>query len=305
MSYFPVRINTLRPDDVICFDVFVQVGERYIHYIRRSDPFDGERIVRLKEKGVKKLFIQEDAEQDYLKYLDAGLDRLKDEKLAPTERLALVHDALVTDAENVSRNIENQPGYIHTEQRMKKAAEFLTSENGIVKNVLDSAGFSQDSFQHCANVSTLSVGLASLLGVTQTSELVELGIAALLHDIGYLKLDFNPRVSISELTLEQLNQFHRHPVIGAEMLSERPYINKKMRDLVSDHEEKGDGIGFPNKKRISTLSLPSQILNLCNEYDRYSFEKKISHKDAAKGFFQDRIGAFDLNHIKMLVTLFK
>ena len=305
MNYIPIRIGTLRPDNVISFDVYVQVAEKYIHYIRQADAFDGDRISKLKAKGIKKLFIAEEAEALYLQYLDAGLDQLKDTKIETVRRETIVRDTMVTDAENAERNVQTEQGYQRTEDRMKKVVEFLTSSESVARNIMSAAGFSQDNFQHCANVSTLALGMANLLGITKTSDLVEIGLAALLHDIAYSKFDFNARVPLDQMSVEQLNKYKEHPIEGARMLADKPYVTKGVLELIADHEEIGEGLGFPNKKRLSTMRRSSQILNLANDYDRYAHLKQKSHKEIAKQFFQDKIGAFDLNHIKFLVSLFK
>jgi len=305
ISYIPVRIGTLRPDDVINFDIYIQVGGRYLHYIKNSDPFDGERIVRLKVKGVRKLFIPEEHENFYLQYLDKGLDRLVDKKINVEVKANLVKDAMVTDAENAIRNSQTKEGYEHTEQRMSKIVGYLTSEKGFAKNVMHAAGVSQDTFQHSANVATLSLGMASMVGINSPPHLTVLGLACLLHDIGYSRLAFNPRVPKDRLSDEQIKQYHEHPRSGVAMLSDKSYVTKEVLQLIADHEEIGEGIGFPEKKRLSTLNILSQVLNLCNEFDRYSLIKQKSHKEVVKDFFQDRIGCFPLEHMQFMSSVFK
>jgi HD-GYP domain-containing protein (c-di-GMP phosphodiesterase class II) len=305
MNFVPVRIGTLRPDEAISFDIFIQIGDRHIHYIKKSDPFDGDRIIKLKSKGVKKLFIPEECENDYLNYLDAGIDKLSDKTISAENKSALVHDAMITDAENAVRNIETRVGYERTEKRMNKMVEFLTGDISTMKKILESAGCSQDNFQHAANVLTLSLGVAGQCGITDTRELLALGLASLFHDLAYTKFDFNPRQAQTQLSSAQWEQYLNHPNASVAMLSDKPYITPGILQLIGDHEEVGENKGFPNKKRLSNLPLVQQILNLCNDYDRYALLTQKTHKDIAKEFFQKRIGYFDLNHIKYLVSLFK
>jgi HD-GYP domain-containing protein (c-di-GMP phosphodiesterase class II) len=132
-----------------------------------------------------------------------------------------------------------------------------------------------------------------------------MGMTCLLHDIGYTKLDFNPRVPRSELSAEQWQRYTEHPIAGAQLLADKPYITKGILEMIADHEEIGDAQGFPQKKRLATLSLPQQIINLANDFDRLSLIRKQTHSEIAKTFLQDRIGYFDLNHIKFLISLLK
>jgi HD-GYP domain-containing protein (c-di-GMP phosphodiesterase class II) len=305
MDYIPIRVGTLRADDETYFDVYIKVSGKYLHYIKKSDPFEGERIEKLKSKGVKKLYIKEEAESDYLKYLDAGLDRLKDPKLAEAVKDNLVRDAMVTDAENAVRNVDTEQGYKRTEKRVEKAIEFLTGDTGILKRIMAGAGYSQDTFQHSANVCTLALGMAGPLGLNKSADLLSLGLAALLHDVAYTKFTFEARIPTTQMTKEQLKLYMDHPIDGARLLADKPYVSKPVLELIADHEEIGEGMGFPNKKRLSTMSLSSQILNLCNDYDRYALLKKQTHKEVAKQYFQEKVGCFDLGHMKQLVSLLK
>ena len=51
MEYVSIRTSTLRGDQRITFDVYVQVAGKQIHYLRQGDSFEGSRLARLKQKG--------------------------------------------------------------------------------------------------------------------------------------------------------------------------------------------------------------------------------------------------------------
>lgn len=75
--------------------------------------------------------------------------------------------------------------------------------------------------------------------------------------------------------------------------------------MIADHEEIGEAAGYPSKKRISQLPLPSQILNLCNHYDNYCQIKGVPPLEAMQSYFTDALGLFDLEHIKKLKEVLK
>jgi HD-GYP domain-containing protein (c-di-GMP phosphodiesterase class II) len=303
--YIPFRISTLRPGDVVNFDIYVMVGNRHLHYIRASDPFDAPRLSAFKTKGVKKLFFLEEAEQSYLDYLDAGLNQLSDSNLAKSEKVALISGAMTTEAENVSRNIETEKGYKKTEVRVEKVVNFLASESGALKELFASGEFSTDNHQHSANVANLSIGLAMKAGLNGTRDLLELGLASLIHDLGLTKLGFAADVQPETLSKEDKLRYFDHPKVSTEALADKPYITQAVVDLVFRHEEVGEGAGYPSKDRMSKLPMTSQILNLCNAYDRYCMLKKVSPLEASKTFFTDKVGLFPLDLFKMLTTILK
>ena len=300
MQYVPVRIRTLRPDNIVNFDVYVQLGQRYVHYIRNSSPFEEERLSRLKEKKVKKLYIRLEEEPQYLAYLSSGLDDLNNKEVTLEKRSEFAKDALITEAENIERSFETEKGYHRTEEHMQKVIDFLTSDKGALKSILASSGVSFDNFQHCANVASLALGLATRVGVADNKEHLAMGLAALLHDIGIPKLGLDPNALKSSFTEEQTKTYKRHPGIAVEVLAGKPYITPKILRLISDHEEIGMGKGFPERKYLPKLPLSSQVLNLCNDFDRFSIEKGLAPLEAFSPFVDERGELFDMNHVAQL-----
>jgi len=174
-----------------------------------------------------------------------------------------------------------------------------------LNKILTSTGFAVDNFQHCANVTSLSLSLAGRLGVKDTQIQLDLGLGALLHDLGYSKIGLDPNIPRSKYTKEQLKLFHMHPQAGVDAIAGKRYITPHVLALVSAHEEIGEGAGFPEKKRLFNMDIEFQILSLCNEYDRYVRELKISPIDGIKKFMTDKMGLFELEHIKLLGVILK
>lgn len=299
MEFIPVRIGTLRPWHPVNFDVFIKIGERHVHYIKKEDPFDGDRIASLKAKGVKKLFVPKEAESHYLAYLDAGLSQLGDNKVSLNDRAEIARDAITTTAEGAAEKVQTEAGYRATENQVGKVLDFLVSEQGAMRQMLSSSGFATDVSQHAANVVSLSVKLASSQGLP-SADLLTIGVAALIHDIGKESLGLDLAIPREQLSTEQKILYQKHPEAAISKLLDKPYISKQVLELVLNHEEIGDGAGFPNKKRLSTLPKTQQILNLCNEYDRMCTVNKVSPMDAMKQFYIDKIGLFEMELLKAL-----
>lgn len=300
MEYLPVRINTFRPGHPVQFDVYIAIGGRHLHYIRSLEPFDENRLINLKGKGVKKMFISVESEDLYLEYLDQGLSGLTDKTQDITKRGSVAQDSMITEAENVERSLDSEQAFKKTEIRINKVVDFLISDKTALKSMLGATGASADIFQHGANVCSLSLALALKVGEKDSKSLFNMAMAALLHDAGVAKLGLDPLKPRDQFTPEEKKLHLKHPETAIGMFQEKPLVTPAILRLIIDHEEIGDGRGFPEKKRLSKLPLTSQILNLCNEFDQFSIEKKIAPVDAIKDFFQSKAELFDLGHIAKL-----
>jgi len=300
LNYVPVRLNTLRKKGIIYFDVYISLGERYVHYFRNAEEIDHDRVERLKSKGVRKLFILEQEESLYLKYLEDGLNALGDAKVPAKEKGALANDTMVTVAENAEKNLESEAMFNNSKKQFEKVVEFLVSENGAMSNMLTAAGISLDNHQHAATVSTLSVAVAMKAGIKNSKDLFELGLAGLLHDIGKNKFTFNHMRPKAEFTEAERAEYKKHPRNAVDILSGKPFISPKILALVMDHEELKDGRGFPDKKNLERLDKTQEIFNMVNAFDRYCFETNKLPQDAFKEFQTTFIGDFDLKYLSSL-----
>jgi len=75
MPYTPIRTSVLRGDQKISFDVYVEINSKHILYLRKGDSFEGSRLLRLKDKKVKKMYITPESEQLYREYMEQNIDR--------------------------------------------------------------------------------------------------------------------------------------------------------------------------------------------------------------------------------------
>jgi len=303
LTYFPVRLNTLRADEKVTFDVYVLVAGKYIHYTHTSDELEAQRLKQLKSKGVRKLFIRDQDEPSYLLYLEAGLGKLNDKTLDINTRSAMAHDTMITAAENAERTLETEAGYNSQKAQFEKITEFISSDRNAIKGILSAAGISVDTNQHAATVSSLCMAVASKAGITDSKDVFELAIAALLHDIGKNRFKFDPMKPHSKMTSDEMRQFKNHPQDGADMLAGKPYISPRILGLVAAHEERGNGRGFPMKMDLSKQPISYQILSMVNQFDHFCSENSMSSIQAIDPFFEKLGRDYDDELFNILATV--
>lgn len=306
MSYIPVHLNTLRAGKSIPFDVHLRLTEKkdhFVHYFTKVDGLDQDRVEKLKAKGVKKVYIVEADEEAYLGYLDQSLSDLQSNTISTTEKAALTKDTLNTQAENAERNLESEKGFNRMQGQMNKIAEFFTSEKGALQKILASTGIAADNNQHSANVASLALGIAALSGLNNPKDLLDLGVASLVHDIGLKKMGFPPNVTRETLSGDAQKRYLSHPGESVAILGGKPFITPRILSLIADHEEFGEGRGYPEKKRIEKLQPLSQILNLANAFDKYCIIQNKTPKEAIDPFFEKYSEFFVLDHLSVLAAV--
>lgn len=302
-EYYTVRINTIRANEEVPFDLFIPLGNRMIQYTHALDELEDYRIKNLKKHGLKKLYIRPEDESQYLSYLEEGLGTLTNKQISVEDRGALAHDTMVNSVENAEKNLETETGYNSQKRQIEQITAFIGDERQAIKSILTSAGVTPDSHQHSATVSSLCLAVAKKLGTLSQEEMTELAYAAMLHDIGKSRLKFNHNVPFESLTKDQQKQYKNHPADGVAMLAGKPFISPRILGLIAAHEEYGEGRGYPEKKFLSKMELPYQILSLTNKFDKLCRDRQLQPFQAMDVFFEQYGSYYEEDLISTLATV--
>ena len=118
---------------------------------------------------------------------------------------------------------------------------------------------------HAVNVSVISLLMGRSVGLAE-AEMLDLGLGALLHDVG--KADIPERFRHREehhSTAEQ-KLYESHVAHGIAQ-ARRMELSAGAATVIAQHHEHIDGSGFPLKLLSDRMSIPSRIVALVNRYD--------------------------------------
>ncbi|MGE0473260.1 MAG: HD-GYP domain-containing protein [Nitrospirales bacterium] len=94
-----------------------------------------------------------------------------------------------------------------------------------------------------------------------------LGLAALVHDIGQLRLPLNIVRKPTPYTSQDHKLMERHCEMGMALLKDFPGIPEESRDMILSHHERLDGSGYPHQLQGTQISEITQILSIADTYD--------------------------------------
>lgn len=305
MSYLPIRSSTLRAGVPLLFDVFVEYKETYLRYRTSSQQLDADLLRRFREKKVKKVFILAEQEPDYLRYLDQALDQLQSAGAPLAARAELAQGALRQEAENIGRALESEEAFRASEGRIHKVAEFLEAEPTALADMLKNAGLSVDDSSHGSNVSSLCLAVGAKEESLSREALTDLAIAALLHDTALKELGFGLKNDLASLEKDRRPAYREHPARAASLVAGKKFITARILRIIEDHEEYGEGLGFPGKKWLNKLGADSRVFNLCDAFDHFCALRALPAAEAIESFIQERSDHFDLRLLERLEKLVK
>jgi len=119
---------------------------------------------------------------------------------------------------------------------------------------------------HITNVAVLSMALSSALGFNN-SFIHDSGTAALLHDVGKLKVPPDVLSSPTKLTEAQIVLMKRHPEDGARMLMGAGRLPELAAIVAFEHHLQFDGGGYPAVPAGWKTHIASEICHIADVYD--------------------------------------
>lgn len=147
----------------------------------------------------------------------------------------------------------------------------------IILSLSDIRSIDDYTFSHSVNVCILSLITGITMGI-KGDNLKELGIGALLHDIGKIMVSEEILKKPSCLSQNEFEEAKRHTVHGYEILKNSPNINPIARDIALYHHERVDGSGYPYGLKGSEIPLNSRIVAVADVYDALTTDRVYRKK---------------------------
>lgn len=123
-----------------------------------------------------------------------------------------------------------------------------------------------DPYVHAINVCAFSMALAQEIQL-KDSNIEEIGLGALLHDIGLQLLPSKSESKNFTGTLEEQTNWWNHPQRGAEVLLATQGIPDLVPMVAYEHHIHYDGGGYPKEIKHRDLTLASMITCITDSYD--------------------------------------
>lgn len=157
---------------------------------------------------------------------------------------------------------------------------------------------------HSTNTCVLSLTFARHLGLDK-NKMYELGVAALLHDIGETQIPDKILKKRGHLTNEEQKILQNHCNLGATMLSKVSGIPHSAISVAQNHHERSNESGYPNKLSGDEMGLFSKIIAVIDMYDTLTSgmtdQAPITCSDALKHMYEWRNDLFDPTIVEQFI----
>lgn len=174
------------------------------------------------------------------------------------------------------------------------------------RNAIYNKDFQYNATIHSINVMIFAIKIGNGLGYSR-EQLAEMGLAALLHDVGVCNIPDDIVKKEGTLTSEEYALVKKHPQLGYDIImntlgNKYPWL----ADVVFQEHEREGGQGYPRGLTGKDIHEYAKIIGMVDVYEALSHprpqRKRFLPYEAAKVIVNSSKNAFAPRIIKMLIT---
>ncbi|MBI5788249.1 MAG: HD domain-containing protein [Candidatus Schekmanbacteria bacterium] len=157
---------------------------------------------------------------------------------------------------------------------------------------------------HMVNVSILSIKVAMGINLPP-DDLVKIGLAAVFHDLGKLKVPQQIINAPHKVSPEEYEEIKKHSVYGYNIISSWRNEYNKLAEIVLNVHEREDGSGYPNGYCKGKIHQHSQIIGIVDVYEALTHHRphraRVLHFEAMRLILTEYKAAFPKCLLKTLL----
>jgi len=158
---------------------------------------------------------------------------------------------------------------------------------------------------HALNVALISMLMGRVFGFSE-DEMLDVGVGALLHDVG--KLELPERVRHPDARTAPADQLlYREHVARGLAIGKRMGLSAGALGVIGQHHEMADGSGFPNQLNVDRMMAAARIVALVNRFDNLCDPALPSHAltphEALSLIFAQTRAKFDASMLNAFIRM--
>ena len=274
-------------------------------FLQSDTAVDGNAKVKLRE--IESVYVSEEDEARYKAYVERHLQSIAKNSDIPTEQKArLIYEKASESMDLMFKNPESLENVKNAQPIVNNFIDIILRDRCAVESLMKITAHDYYTHTHSINVSIYTLSLGSFLGI-DGKDLEVLGMAAILHDLGKSKIDYEIINKNGKLTDEEFAQMKHHPTFGHELALKLNLIDERILTAIRHHHEKIEGGGYPDNLKGDKISQFARIIGVCDVFDALS--TKRSYKDPMSSFEslslmkQQMVGHLDMNMVDAFIRM--
>lgn len=248
-------------------------------------------INKFKDLGVREIYVEDEISKDIV---------LQDVISEETRFEARINIKNAMDSIRYGNSLDVKP----IRNSVCKMIDELMDVKDTIVNLQDLKSNDLYTFSHSVNVCVLSLITGISLRYDE-ERLRELGIGAMLHDIGKIKIPYEILNKPGSLTEEEFSIAKKHTSYGYEMLKRSKVLSTYASYIALTHHERYDGEGYPLGLRGEEIHEFARIVSVADVYDAMTsdrvYKKRVNVNEAVEYLVGMGDHQFDYNIVRCFI----
>lgn len=172
----------------------------------------------------------------------------------------------ITNSNKLARKISLIEMGLHFQRAFSSILDDLLQNKQMIGHLATISTHSPSMYHHSVNVAVLATAVGMSLGYNR-QRLMELGIGAMLHDIGKLHLPEEMLKKQDRWSEEEREIAKQHTMHGFNLLRKQHDISLLSAHVCLQHHERLDGSGYPQGLHGKQIHEYAQIVGIADIYD--------------------------------------
>jgi HD-GYP domain-containing protein (c-di-GMP phosphodiesterase class II) len=186
------------------------------------------------------------------------------------ERISYIYSSLVSCAGRLPKQVLSGtgPDVRQLKRLIQHCIDMITDDEPVLLGMVLNKNLYEYEYRHIVNVCILSISLGHKIGLTK-KELVELGLAAFLYDVGKFLLPEDVLNRDGVYNRSDRRIMEKHPVQGMKVFFSNENIDKLSRAAIVsfEHHLNYNLSGYPQIRHISDQDFYARIVAIAESYD--------------------------------------
>lgn len=219
-------------------------------------------------------------------------------------------DLLQVSAEAVagmySEAVEGKVDLARSKSMLSDIMDLVGSGRTNLKEIMSLKTHDDYTFTHIVNVCVLTLAQARRLNLS--GELLDdIGLAALMHDVGKQRVPSEIIRKPSRLTAEEFEIMKKHTIYGAEIVRSLPGTPDLVAMVAFEHHLRYDCSGYPSIGRRRHLNLCTLLTTIADAFDAMRtlrpYSRKMSQQEVAIRMYADSGTHFERSLLEMFLRM--
>ena len=233
------------------------------------------------------------------------------EKKAAYRKAVILNETRQEASEVVSEILEKVlDGNSMKADRIKKIVgkiiDVVLMDDRVVLNLSNMNAIDNYLLSHSVNVCVLSLITGIYYGLTQ-KKLMQLGIGALIHDIGKMLIPQDIYHKPEKLTDEEYEIVKNHTVYGHKIMRDNLNLENDTANIALWHHERVDGLGYPHGLNKYDIPIFAKIVGIADVFDAITSDriycKRIDYYQGVSYLIDNADIQFDIEIVKKFIIM--